>query len=109
MTIRPLTLEERASHCYARLRLRTDISVASRFYEQLGFEAIESDSITHLRALPADDIIDLYRRHGRRWAEARGAVPGEGPWIDRFIELLDDGATVLIEILEEIRLRLEGR
>jgi GNAT superfamily N-acetyltransferase len=88
-------LEARAAHCYSRLRLRTDTPVAARFYENLGFEAIESDSATHLRVLPADDIVDLYRRHGRRWAEARGAVPSEGPWIDRFIELLADGATVL--------------
>jgi SAM-dependent methyltransferase len=43
----------------------------------------------------ADAVIDLYRRHGRTWAELRGEWPAEGFWLDRFCDLLPAGAKVL--------------
>ena len=43
----------------------------------------------------ADDIIDLYRRHAVAWDEARGDRLREGGWLDRFLELLPPGGTVL--------------
>ena len=43
----------------------------------------------------ADRIVDLYRRHARAWAAARGTELTERAWIDRFAALLDAGATVL--------------
>ena len=41
-------------------------------------------------------IVDLYRRHAKAWAAARGARLGsERAWIERFANLLRPGATVL--------------
>jgi GNAT superfamily N-acetyltransferase len=47
-------LEGRAQHCYALLRLRTDSAAAAHFYEQLGYEAVQTATSTHQRALRAD-------------------------------------------------------
>jgi ribosomal protein S18 acetylase RimI-like enzyme len=46
-------LEARAQLCYAQLRLRTDTAGAARFYERLGYDAIDDASATHRRTLPA--------------------------------------------------------
>lgn len=40
-------------------------------------------------------VIDVYRRHGRAWAELRGDRPAEGLWLDRFCDLLPAGANLL--------------
>jgi len=47
--------------------------------------------VTH----PATRIIELYRRHAGAWTSARGVVLSERAWIDRFVHLLQPGATVL--------------
>lgn len=44
---------------------------------------------------PADEIVDLYRRHARAWAQARGAKLIEGTWLDRFVALLPEQACIL--------------
>jgi hypothetical protein len=41
----------------------------------------------------ADRVVDLYRRHARAWAAARGTELRERGWFDRFAALLDAGAT----------------
>ena len=47
----------------------------------------------------ADQIIGLYRRHARTWAELRASTVGsplmEAGWLDRFRGLLPQGADVL--------------
>lgn len=43
----------------------------------------------------ADAVIDVYRRHGRAWAELRGNRLAEGPWLDRFCDLLPAEANIL--------------
>lgn len=44
---------------------------------------------------PADDIIDLYRRHAVAWTAARGEVLHERGWMEAFAALLRPGAEVL--------------
>lgn len=44
---------------------------------------------------PADQIIDLYRRHGRAWARLRGHTGMENAWLLRFIAALGDAPLVL--------------
>lgn len=44
---------------------------------------------------PADRIVDLYRRHARAWAAARGTTLMERAWLDRFAQMLPPGASVL--------------
>jgi len=43
----------------------------------------------------ADRIVDLYQRHARAYADARGNRLVEGAWLDRFCALLPEGAAVL--------------
>ena len=43
----------------------------------------------------SDQIIGLYRRHADAWDEARGDHLREGAWLDRFLELIPPGGTVL--------------
>lgn len=43
----------------------------------------------------SDDIIALYRRHWRAWADARGERLVEREWLDQFLQLLPAPATVL--------------
>jgi trans-aconitate methyltransferase len=47
----------------------------------------------------ADRIVDLYRRHARAWAAARGSLeadrPMEASWLDRFLGLLPPRPAVL--------------
>lgn len=46
----------------------------------------------------AERIIDLYRRHARVWADARGRSAGrpmEAEWLDRFLDLLPARRAVL--------------
>lgn len=43
----------------------------------------------------ADQIVGLYRRHARAWADARGGQLIEKPWLDRFIALLPENPAVL--------------
>jgi SAM-dependent methyltransferase len=43
----------------------------------------------------AEHVVDLYRRHARAWAAARGTKLRERGWIERFAAILDPGATVL--------------
>jgi SAM-dependent methyltransferase len=40
-------------------------------------------------------VIDLYRRHAKAWAAARGTMLRERAWIDRFANMLQPKATVL--------------
>jgi 2-polyprenyl-3-methyl-5-hydroxy-6-metoxy-1,4-benzoquinol methylase len=40
-------------------------------------------------------IIDLYRRHAGAWTTARGTVLSERVWIERFADMLWQGAAVL--------------
>jgi SAM-dependent methyltransferase len=42
-----------------------------------------------------NSVIHVYRLHGRRWAELRGDRLSEGPWLDRFCDLLPEKADVL--------------
>jgi len=44
---------------------------------------------------PANDIIDLYRRHAVAWATARGDVLHERGWMEAFAGLMAPGASVL--------------
>lgn len=44
---------------------------------------------------PADDIIDLYRRHAVAWTTARGDVLHERGWMEAFAGLMAPGASVL--------------
>lgn len=44
---------------------------------------------------PADRIVDLYRRHARVWAAARGTALMERAWLDRFAQMLPPGVSVL--------------
>jgi len=44
---------------------------------------------------PATRIIQLYRRHAGAWTAARGVVLSERAWIDRFVDLMQPGSTVL--------------
>lgn len=44
---------------------------------------------------PAADIVDIYRRHAEAWTATRGAVFLERAWIDRFSNMLGQGARVL--------------
>ncbi len=41
------------------------------------------------------EIIGLYRRHALAWTTARGTAPSERVWLDRLLDLLPNGATVL--------------
>lgn len=43
----------------------------------------------------ADRIVDLYQRHARAWDETRGRSLFEKSWLDRFVDLLPPGGTVL--------------
>jgi SAM-dependent methyltransferase len=43
----------------------------------------------------ADNIIGLYQRHGRAWAQDRGNRLVEGAWLDRFRDLLSASASIL--------------
>lgn len=42
-----------------------------------------------------DSVIDVYRRHGLAWADLRSDRLAEGPWLDRFCDLLPAAGTVL--------------
>lgn len=42
-----------------------------------------------------DSVIDVYQRHGLAWAALRGQELVETSWLDRFCNLLPDGAPVL--------------
>lgn len=53
----------------------------------------EIDSKTMIDA--AARIIDLYRRHAKVWTTARGTVLSESVWIERFSDMLRQGAAVL--------------
>lgn len=45
---------------------------------------------------PADDIMDLYERYAHQWDADRGTqLSIEKAWLDRFVNLLPIGATVL--------------
>jgi SAM-dependent methyltransferase len=45
---------------------------------------------------PADDVIDLYRRHAAAWTRARGTeLKIERAWLDRFCALLAKDAHIL--------------
>jgi SAM-dependent methyltransferase len=44
---------------------------------------------------PEDSVIDLYRRHGATWAGLRGDRLAEGPWLDRFSDLIPARGTIL--------------
>lgn len=48
-----------------------------------------------MMANPADDIISIYRRHAKAWAEARAPHVVEAKWLDRFTALLDPGVEIL--------------
>jgi SAM-dependent methyltransferase len=43
----------------------------------------------------SERVVDLYRRHARTWAAARGRDLSERSWIERFADLLGPGAAVL--------------
>ncbi|HZX87598.1 MAG TPA: class I SAM-dependent methyltransferase [Reyranella sp.] len=43
----------------------------------------------------ADRIIGLYQRHARVWADNRSVEAAEAPWLDRFLELLPNPASIL--------------
>jgi SAM-dependent methyltransferase len=43
----------------------------------------------------ADRIIGLYRRHAAAWDEARGDHLREAAWLDRFLDLVPPGGSVL--------------
>lgn len=43
----------------------------------------------------ADAIIGHYERHGRTWDEARGKTLFERPWLDRFLQFLPVGGSIL--------------
>jgi SAM-dependent methyltransferase len=49
----------------------------------------------HAMKSDADKIIDLYQRHAEAWATDRGKSLFEVPWLDRFLDLLPRGATIL--------------
>ena len=44
---------------------------------------------------PADRIVELYRRHAGAWARARGTGLMERRWLDKYVDLLPAGASVL--------------
>jgi len=46
-------------------------------------------------AFQAERIIDLYQRHAADWDKERGRELFEKPWLDRFLSLLPQGASVL--------------
>jgi len=43
----------------------------------------------------AERIVGLYQRHARAWAETRGVDANEAPWLDRFLALLPEPASIL--------------
>ncbi len=49
------------------------------------------------RTMSASDIIDLYERHAREWANDRARQSGffEKSWLDRFLGLMPAGVTIL--------------
>jgi len=49
----------------------------------------------HRMTSDADNIIRLYQRHGRAWAEARSNQLFEAAWLDRFRALLPVQASIL--------------
>ena len=45
---------------------------------------------------PAEQIVGLYQRHAEAWDRLRsGDGPFEKPWLDRFLALLEPGASIL--------------
>src|SRR3954451_21215758 len=46
-------------------------------------------------ASAADEVMGIYRRHARAWAEARGKHLRERNWINRFANMLPAGGHVL--------------
>jgi SAM-dependent methyltransferase len=44
---------------------------------------------------PAERIIGLYQRHADHWDRERGRDLFEKPWLDRFLALLQPGASIL--------------
>ncbi|MEB6480112.1 class I SAM-dependent methyltransferase [Acinetobacter vivianii] len=43
----------------------------------------------------AQHIIELYQKHAREWIELRGKFLSEKVWLDRFLALLPDSASIL--------------
>lgn len=43
----------------------------------------------------ADNIIDIYKKHGRAWAALRGEFLYEKAWLDRFLALLPQHSNIL--------------
>ena len=43
----------------------------------------------------AERIVGLYQRHARAWADNRGVDANEAPWLDRFLALLPEPASIL--------------
>jgi SAM-dependent methyltransferase len=43
----------------------------------------------------ADHIVDLYERHARAWDKERWRTLFEKPWLDRFLELVPRGGSIL--------------
>ena len=46
-------------------------------------------------SLPSERIVSLYQRYAIDWDRDRGRDPFEKPWIDRFVALLPQSASVL--------------
>lgn len=58
----------------------------------------DGDSPCYSRCVtsPADQIVGLYQRHALAWDRLRsGDGPFEKPWLDRFLALLEPGASIL--------------
>ena len=43
----------------------------------------------------ADNIIDIYKKHGRAWTTLRGEFLYEQTWLDRFLALLPQHSNIL--------------
>src|SRR5690606_15280744 len=43
----------------------------------------------------AQNIIEIYKKHARTWAELRGQFLYEKAWLDHFLSLLPDHSTIL--------------
>lgn len=43
----------------------------------------------------ADNIIDIYKKHGKAWTELRGEQLYEKKWLDQFLALLPKNSNIL--------------
>ena len=61
----------------------------------MGQQALSADWVDPTMASKAELIIGLYERHAEKWGEDRGRSLFEKAWLDRFLALLPQKASIL--------------